>query len=94
MTMTSTARYRIVLLPHSLPMQQVFFQQKAFNSIEKLRTTIVSRSATIVQTFWRGVSCRRAFLIRKGALRDRRSAKEGNETIRVQLYWVFYVDVR
>lgn len=47
---------------------KVFFQQKAFNSIEKLRTSIVSRSATIVQTFWRGVSCRRAFLIRKGLL--------------------------
>ncbi len=50
-----------------MPYPQVFFQQKAFNSIEKLRTTIVSRSATIVQTFWRGISCRRAFLIRKGA---------------------------
>lgn len=49
-----------------LPSYQVFFQQKAFNSIEKLRTTIVSRSAIIVQTFWRGISCRRAFLIRKG----------------------------
>lgn len=47
-------------------MKQVFFQQKAFNKIEKLRTTIVFHSATIVQTFWRGVSCRRAFLIRKG----------------------------
>ncbi|CAM9911573.1 unnamed protein product [Pylaiella littoralis] len=57
---------------------KVFFQQKAFNSIEKLRTTIVSRSATIVQTFWRGVSCRRAFLIRKGLL----AAGDGSRRLR------------
>lgn len=47
---------------------KVFFQQKAFNSIEKLRTSVVSGSAIIVQTFWRGVSCRRAYLIRRGVL--------------------------
>eukprot|EP00903_Cladosiphon_okamuranus_P020316 g18640.t1 len=57
---------------------KVFFQQKAFNSIEKLRTTIVSRSATIVQTFWRGVSCRRAYLIRKGLL----AAGDGQRRLR------------
>ncbi|CAM9404599.1 unnamed protein product [Scytosiphon promiscuus] len=57
---------------------KIFFQQKAFNSIEKLRTTIVSRSATIVQTFWRGVSCRRSFLIRKGLL----AAGDGQRRVR------------
>ncbi|CAM9878291.1 unnamed protein product, partial [Ectocarpus sp. 12 AP-2014] len=57
---------------------KIFFQQKAFNSIEKLRTTIVSRSATIVQTFWRGVSCRRAFLIQKGLM----AAGDGTRRLR------------
>lgn len=57
---------------------KVFFQQKAFNSIEKLRTSIISRSATIVQTFWRGVSCRRAYLIHTGLL----EAGDGSRRIR------------
>lgn len=60
-------------------MEQVFFQQKAFNNIEKLRTTIVSRSATIVQTFWRGVSCRRAYLIRKGVPKTSKKRKKRKE---------------
>lgn len=57
---------------------KVFFQQKAFNSIEKLRTSIVARSATIIQTFWRGVSARRAYLIRKGLL----AAGDGSRRLR------------
>lgn len=47
---------------------KVFFQQKSFNSIEKLRTSIVADAAITVQTFWRGISCRRAYLIRKGLI--------------------------
>ena len=70
---TKTAHHRVDSPPRQptppLPMKQVFFQQRAFNKIEKLRTGIVSHSATVVQTFWRGVSCRRAFLIRKGELK-------------------------
>lgn len=57
---------------------KIFFQQKAFNGIEKLRTSIVSRSAIIIQTFWRGVSCRRTFLIQKGLL----EASDGSRRFR------------
>ena len=57
---------------------KIFFQQKAFNSIEKLRTSVVSGSAIIVQTFWRGVSCRRAYLIRRGVM----EAGDGSRRVR------------
>ena len=48
---------------------QVFFQQKAFNKIEKLRTGIVAGAALKMQTFWRSKHARRAYLIKKGLLK-------------------------
>lgn len=57
---------------------KVFFQQKAFNSIEKLRTCVVASSVTVVQTFWRAFSCRRAYLIRRGLLQ----ASDGSRRLR------------
>lgn len=47
---------------------KVFFQQKAFNNIEQLRTSIVADAAITVQSFWRMTSCRRAYLVKKGRL--------------------------
>jgi myosin V len=49
---------------------KVFFQQKAFNKIEKLRTGIVAGAALKIQTFWRAAHWRRAYLIKKGLLKN------------------------
>lgn len=65
---------------------KVFFQQKAFNSVEKLRTSVVARAAVAVQAFWRMASCRRAYLVRMGfvAVGDGSRRTRGLAACRIQ----------
>jgi myosin-5 len=73
----SDAEFNAVCRENGLQMglTKVFFQQKAFNKVEKLRTAIVAKAALVMQTFWRCYSARRKYLIAKGVIAARDNSR-------------------